>query len=184
MANVDQLGRGTIRRARRVRRAVVFLASILVIATLVVAAVIIVRLHEPPGPVGNPDPGHRLMAAIEPVLSVVPAGAVLSMKQANEPQWDSCDGRRSTYGWDPVTVIAVFTGGGAPTQVVAHVDAGLRAMGWGRYTHPGDGEWYWTRALIGGSTATADLLGGPGADPPGWSLQVTAPAATHPVTAC
>jgi hypothetical protein len=138
-----------------------------------------------PRPVGDPDPGHRRLKAIYPVLSLVPPGAHVTLKQSVKPQWDSCDGIRSTYGWDPATVDVDFTGGGSALQVVAYVQTAMRGLGWmfdqGSIAQ---GVWAWHKKLADGGQASAQLLGGPNVEPPGWTLQATAPPASHPSKGC
>ncbi|MGW4825757.1 hypothetical protein ACWEP4_44670 [Streptomyces sp. NPDC004227] len=136
-----------------------------------------------PRPVGDPDPGHRRLKAIHPVLSVVPPGAHVTLKQSFEPQWDSCDGIRSTYGWNEATVAVDFIGGGSELQVAAHIQTAMRDLGWTfDQGSIAQGEWTWHKKLADGSQASAQLLG-PG-EPPDWNLQATAPPATHPVKSC
>src|SRR6266700_8395102 len=60
-----------------------------------------------------PDPGHQSPSGLEPVLSVIPAGARVIHEDRVEPRWDSCDGEQSTYGWDPAVVDADFSTGAA-----------------------------------------------------------------------
>lgn len=138
-----------------------------------------------PLPVGDPDPGHRRLKAIHPVLSVVPPGAHVTLKQSVEPHWDSCDGIKSTYGWDDATVAVDFTGGGSATQVTARIRTSMRNLGWTIDQGSVDqGEFRWHKKLDHGARASAVLIGGPGSQPPGWSLQATAPPATHPSKGC
>jgi hypothetical protein len=136
-----------------------------------------------PRPAGDPDPGHQSLSGLEPVLSVIPAGARVIHEDRVEPRWDSCDGEQSTYGWDPAVVDADFSTGAAPwQQVVVYVRAAMRRLGWAYDPKgSGGGQLMWSRK-ISGRTATTTLLM-PG-DPPTWTLDAEAPPATHPVTAC
>lgn len=119
------------------------------------------------------------------MLSVVPPGAHIELKQGFEPQWDSCDGVRSTYGWDPATVDVSFTGGGSASQVVAQIRSALRALGWTLDEGSSqEGVWAWHKTLTDGSRGSAQLVGGPGVVPPDWELEATAPPASHPVKGC
>lgn len=150
-------------------------------------AVTVAGCGGPPSPVGVPDPGHRRMAALTPVLSVIPAGAQVESRQKTEPVWDSCDGVTKTYGWDPVTVWVQFRGGGTPAEIVSHIESAMRRLGWTLYAaHSGHGSWLWHHPVPGGGHGHlfAQLLGGPDAEPHDWSLQATAPPATHPVKGC
>ncbi|WP_152627864.1 hypothetical protein [Streptacidiphilus neutrinimicus] len=140
-----------------------------------------------PAPVGDPDPGHRLLRSIEPVLTAIPPGAHVTQRDTVEPRWDSCDGVRSTFGWAPPTVDVAFDYAGAAgsaDRVVAHVRSAMQALGW-TYdpAWSGRGQWQWRRAAPGGQ-AQAQLLGGADDRPSRWSLQASVPAATHPVKGC
>jgi hypothetical protein len=160
-------------------------AFLLRLSPVMVVAIVMAGCSTTPSPTGNPDPGHRLMSSIQPVLGVLPTDAHVTLRHASEPRWDSCDGVKSTYGWDPVTVDAEFTVDGSPAQIVSHIDSSLRAMGWVPDRSAfGDGAWYGTRTLVGGTTASAQLLGGRNAQPPDWSIQASAPPAAHPVKGC
>ena len=139
-----------------------------------------------PQPVGNPDPGGRLLTAIKPVLAVAPAGARISSRDTVKPMWDSCDGVASSYGWDDPRVELDFTGGGTDAQVVAHLKSALRTLGWTFDTADSDptGPWFWHRTVAGGVQGTVQLLGGSAFTPSGWNLQASTPPATRPVTGC
>jgi hypothetical protein len=54
-------------------------------------------------PHGDPDPGGRILAGLKTIESVVPADAEVMLRRASEPNWDSCDGREGTFGWNRVT---------------------------------------------------------------------------------
>jgi hypothetical protein len=138
-----------------------------------------------PSPVGDPDPGHRSLAAVVSVLSIIPPGANVTQEDQVEPRWDSCDGRQSTYGWDPVYADAEFSIGAlSAQQVVAHVRAGMARLGWAySATDSRDGQWLWLRQ-VGGQTATMTLQSDMYAGQRMWSLRAQMPPATHPVTGC
>jgi hypothetical protein len=138
-----------------------------------------------PSPVGDPDPGHRSLATLVSVLSVIPRGAHVTQEDKVEPRWDSCDGRQSTYGWDPVYADAEFsTSALSPQQVIAHVRAAMTRLAWAySATDSRDGQWLWLRQ-VGGQTATMTLQSDMDGDPRMWSLRAQAPPATHPVTGC
>lgn len=129
----------------------------------------------------DPDPGHHLMAAIAPVLAVVPDGAHIRLRQQYEPSWDSCDNGKPA-GWDPVTVDIDFVGGGSPAKIIEQIRSSMRQLGW--TYQPGDsgaGGWFWHRLIASHELATAQLLGGPDAQPHDWSLQASVPAAAQPI---
>lgn len=138
-----------------------------------------------PSPVGDPDPGHLSMSALEQVLSAIPADAQVIYENRVEPRWDSCDGRQSTYGWDPAVVNARFkVGTASEQQVVAGVRTVLGKLDW-TYDRSGSrgGQWLWLRQ-VSGRTASATLQSGVPGDPHAWSLYAQAPPAVHPVTGC
>ena len=139
-----------------------------------------------PRPVGDPDPGGRLLKAIRPVLAVAPAGAHITTRGAYKPTWDSCDGIAATYGWVEPTVDLDFTGGGTDEQVITQLKSALQALGWTFDTADSDptGPWYWHRTVATHVQGTVRLLGGSAFDPTDWELQATTPPAAHPVTGC
>ncbi|SEL93952.1 hypothetical protein SAMN05414137_115173 [Streptacidiphilus jiangxiensis] len=173
-----------IRPARRLHPWSARVAAVLSTLALGLALAGCTGGQDEPQPVGDPDPGHRLAQALQPVLSAVPAGAAVTQHESVAPIWDSCDGIRSTFGWDSVTVDTLFDGGGSPAQVVAHVDARMRDLGWMADGAPSAGQWQWHKVMPGGAVAQAQLVGGPGSSPDGWMLQASAPPATHPVHGC
>jgi hypothetical protein len=73
-------------------------------------------------PHGNPDPGGRILAGLQTVASAIPADAEVMLRQANEPRWDSCDGRAGTFGWNNVTVNVQFRASEQPDALVAQID--------------------------------------------------------------
>jgi hypothetical protein len=165
----------------RLRRPAFALGVGVVIAVVVAA---LASCSSTPQPTGDPDPGGQLMAVIRPVLSVVPNGTHVIRSEEVKPRWDSCDGVKSTYGWNDVTVDAEFTAKEPPEQTVAAIDQALRRLGWTASPGSGDGAWSWHRTATGGAEAVTRLLGGPDAQPSDWSIQATVAAATHPIKAC
>ena len=137
-----------------------------------------------PQPVGDPDPGHRRMTALAPVLSVVPPGVRPSLRKKYAPNWDSCDSRPESFGWDPVTVDVDWPYTGRPAEVVEHVKSAMASLGWTPDPASATGDWTWHLRLSTGDRASAELLGGPGSQPPDWALEATAPPAVHPVKGC
>ena len=153
--------------------------------TLLVVLALSACADSTPKAVGDPDPNGRLMAQLKPTLSAIPSAAHVFDRQFVPPSWDSCDGRKSTYGWDDVTVIAQFDRVKSPDRTVSAISASLHKLGWASDSGSTDGAWYWHRKLSNGSKATVQLLGGPKVNPPSpWDFQVTVPAAAHPVTGC
>lgn len=151
---------------------------------MVATALVASGCTDPTSPVGDPDPGHHIMDALAPVLTVLPSGVEATTAKKYAPQWDSCDGRDDTYGWDDVTVDLDWPYTGGDTGVRSHVRNRMRQLGWTQDTPPTSTEPTWTKQLDGGGEASAMLLGGTGSDPTSWMLQATAPPATHPVRGC
>jgi len=136
-----------------------------------------------PSPVGDPDPGHRRMAEIAPVLSVLPPGVQPIRRDKYEPVWDSCDAMPGTFGWDPVTVEVDWRYTGHDAHVLAHVSAVMKSLGW-TPDHRTAADLSWHRELSTGGYATADLLGGASSRPPSWVMEALATAANHPIGGC
>jgi hypothetical protein len=158
--------------AQRRREARFWVPFVLVIA-IAVGIVLYVRQTDH----GDPDPGHKRIDALRPVLSSVPSGAHIEMRDVVNPKWDSCDGKHP--GWDDATVDVEFTSALPLKTVVAHIGSSLSTLGW-RATSQSDGTWYWQKT-IRGSQANVQLLGGPDTSSPDWDLQATVQAATHPI---
>ena len=124
------------------------------------------------------------MSELRPALQAIPSSLHMVSQQFVQPGWDSCDGVDSTFGWDDVTVIADFDRVTSPAQTIAAIKTSLHAMGW-TLTSDEQGAWYWQRRLRAGGEASIQLLGDPGDDPPSpWDMEVTVPAAVHPVVGC
>lgn len=151
-----------------------------------VLLVLVAACSSAPKPVGDPDPGHRLMRQIVgPVLTAVPQDATVSHMRRSEPSWDSCDGQADTYGWDPVDASAEFRTHLGPGMVVTAVKSALRDLGWSFRPHlSGHGGWLWYRKLVSGKRAHAELDGGPASNQRFWDLTASTPPATHPVHGC
>ncbi|MBO1756890.1 hypothetical protein [Allobranchiibius sp. CTAmp26] len=125
------------------------------------------------------------MAQLKPTLSAIPATVRTFGQQFFPPTWDSCDGVKSTYGWDDVTVTEEFDHVKSPDQTVSAMNASLHKLGWVPDSASSEGAWYWNRKLSNGSEASIQLLGGPSDEPPSpWDFKATVPAATHPITGC
>lgn len=149
-----------------------------------VMTIIICACSGPPLMAGDPDPGHRSMAALEPVLSVIPAGVHIMFEHRVASRWDSCDGVPSTHGWDPITVNAEFTATAPSQQVAAHVRTAMGKLGWAYLAKNSDDRiWVWSRD-VDGRTASATLQIDKSAAPPLWSLVAIVPPAAHPVAGC
>ncbi len=170
-------------------------SRLLAIATGFVAAIVLLVLgvggyhllhkEDAPRPVGQADPGGRLAQQLRLTLKALPASVHVFDVQQPAPLWDSCDGVRSTYGWDDVTVDASVDHVASPDTFVASVNSSLRAMGWTVTPPYGGGQWGWDKKLANGEVASIQLLGGPDAQPSSpWSYQADVAAATHPSSGC
>jgi hypothetical protein len=71
-----------------------------------------------------------------------------------EPRWDSCDGIRGTFGWDPALVQAGFPWSGPAESLVALINDRLTARGWAMGAVPfswgnaGVANWDYPRAGV------------------------------------
>lgn len=138
---------------------------------------------------GNPDPGGHILTALKSVERAVPAGAQVSLRQASEPGWDSCDGRSGTFGWDDITVGVQFFTSVSPTVLVANTDKTLRAIGWQRtrtLNSPLGPGATWSRTVAGSTPATATLAPGTRGGGTGvyWDLDAVAPPQGQHVSGC
>ena len=138
---------------------------------------------------GDPDPGGRILVALKTVERAVPADARQVLRQANEPRWDSCDGRAGTFGWDDVTVYTQFRTGQRPRRLIATVGEAMRAAGWTRVTRlttPLGPGLRWSRPTRGSTVATAMLAPETRGDGTGisWDLDAVAPPQGPRVSGC
>jgi len=79
---------------------------------------------------GDPDPGGRMFVALRTVEGVLPPDATGVIRQASEPRWTSCDGRKDTFGWSDASVTLSFTTATQPASLVAAAESGMLAAGW------------------------------------------------------
>jgi hypothetical protein len=140
-------------------------------------------------PHGNPDPGGRILAGLQTVASAIPADAEVMLRQANEPRWDSCDGRAGTFGWNNVTVNVQFRASEQPDALVAQIDKVLTEAGWHRtnaWETPLGPNARWSRTLSGPTVATALLSPGTrgGGNGSYWDLDAVAPPQGHQASGC
>lgn len=158
--------------------------------TLPLALIVLVAVSgcgsSAPSPIGNPDPGHRLMRrVVAPVLTAVPVTARATRRQRIEPIWDSCDGVPSTFGWDAVMAVAEFREDESPGTIVHEVQDALRHLGWTfRSRASGLGVWRWYRPLPVGKEARVELDGGPHTQEHFWELTASAPPLARAVHGC
>lgn len=171
--------RGTLRRPRNVILIVLILGALL-------GGWYWHEREALPEAVGNPDPGGRIMAKLTPTLDAIPTSVHPTDRQIFRSRWDSCDGVRSTFGWDDLTVSEEFDHVQSVPAFITQLETAFSKQGWHLTDgKPDAGPWYWQKKLIGGETATIQLLGGPGFQNPNqWSFEASSPAATHPVKGC
>ena len=136
---------------------------------------------------GNPDPGGHRLSAIKTVAEALPADARVVLRQANEPRWDSCDGRPGTFGWDNVSSSVQFRTGTSAGKLIADADRALRAGGWhyaNRLDSPLGPGVRWTQTVAGSAFATAMLTPGASGDGTSWYLTAEAPPQGRRVSGC
>ena len=109
---------------------------------------------------GDPDPGGRILAALQPIEGAVPDDAIVISRQDAAAHWDSCDGRTGTFGWSDIRVIVTFHTTTQPDALISLADGRMVAIGWtpgSTLTSPiGPGR-EWTRTLGDGTKALASL---------------------------
>jgi hypothetical protein len=136
---------------------------------------------------GDPDPDGRILTALTTVERALPADAQVMLRQANEPRWDSCDGRSGTFGWDNIAVDMQFRTREQPRALVADADNLLRAVGWRRtgtvHSPLGPGA-RWSRTVAGSTVASAMLAPGTSGDGVYWDLDALAPPQGQQVSGC
>jgi hypothetical protein len=138
---------------------------------------------------GDPDPGGRILAGLQPIESAIPEDAEVMLRQANEPRWNSCDGRAGTFGWDNVTVHVQFRTSRQPDALVAQIDEVLTEAGWrraGASETPLGPSTRWLRTLSGSTVATALLSPGTrgGGNGTYWDLDAAAPPRGQQASDC
>jgi hypothetical protein len=125
----------------RARIAAAAAVGVMVVVGLVTAVITRHGAHHPGG-----DPGGRLVAAMVPLVRVVPGfdqGSIPwdtdwcdSCKIPDtyalkiEPHWDNCYGVASTAGWDPAIIQTGFVSSQTGGSLAAIIDGRLAALGW------------------------------------------------------
>ena len=126
----------------------------------------------------DPDPGGRILNALQSVRRAVPPGADVTLRQQNGSTWDSCDGRTATFGWSNLTADVEFRSRKAPRLLLDDADKALRAAGW-QYANAQDSPLgpgaRWTRTVAGSTQASAILSPATGGNGTYWKLQALAP---------
>ncbi len=79
---------------------------------------------------GNPDPGGHRLKALSSVSIALPKNADVHLRTIAEPHWDSCDGRKGTFGWSDVSMYYEFTTTEGENQLVKAAASMLTSHGW------------------------------------------------------
>ena len=135
----------------------------------------------------NPDPGGRILAVLESAGSAVPSGAHVSVSQAYEPQWDSCDGMSGTFGYGAAYFDLTFETSMRSATVIQRAEQLMRKRGWSLRSASVDAPHGaiadWRERLYNGKIATTELVFQLGQSPQVWQIYGQAPpaagAATH-----
>jgi hypothetical protein len=118
----------------------------------------------------------------------VPDGANIDVRQDVPAEWDSCDARPETEGWNNIQVIIQFRSDLEADAILEFADAKMEDLGWtdagetGGSLGPG---LRWTRTLADGTEAMASLS--PGTRDGSsiyWDLNATAPPHGRRVSGC
>ena len=78
---------------------------------------------------GGPDPGGRILAELQSVSSAVPDGATVDLRHDVPADWDSCDGRPETEGWNDIQVSIQFRSDLAAEAILEFADGRLEETG-------------------------------------------------------
>jgi len=136
------------------------------------------------------DPGGRILNTLEATEAALPQDSRVLYRHELEPNWDSCDGRPGTFGWDNIVVQIHFESQSSSDAVVQGVDRAFRRLGWNPdyvNNQPTFIQVGWTRRLDNGSVAKAQLSDGvpdQSAATPRWDLFVAAPPVGPQVSGC
>jgi hypothetical protein len=107
------------------------------------------------------DPGGRILRALQPVSTAVPAGSTDIVMQNYDSVWSAAcpDNPGGHAGWSEVSVATRFTNALPKEQVVRTVNSVLVRDGWTRRDEsfgPGQGVVaHWTKRLATGTPAEA-----------------------------
>lgn len=143
---------------------------VLILLVVVIAAAVAIwatsRSSGQPGVGGGGDPGGRILDAIEPVRTAIPAGASDVSTTARDSTYatrcpDSPGGRS---GWSAVIVYSNFRSALPAPGLVAAIGAKLTELGWHQVTPLWDHNFdqyrpqaAWQKTLFAGQTATASV---------------------------
>jgi hypothetical protein len=124
------------------------------------------------------DPGGRILRALQPTPTAVPAVSTDIVTQSYASVWSAaCPGNPGgEAGWSEVRVSTSFTNALPKEQVVSAVNSALVGDGWTRHDEsfgPGQGVVaHWTKRLATGTPAEAAVYPEP-AGSTNWSLTAT-----------
>jgi hypothetical protein len=113
-----------------------------------------------PGQPGG-DPGGRMLRALQPASTAVPAGSTDIVTQSYDSVWSAAcpDNPGGRAGWSEVRVSTRFTNALPKEQVVSAVNSALVGDGWTRHYEslgPGQGVVaHWTKRFATGTPAEA-----------------------------
>ena len=129
----------------------------------------------------NPDPGGRVLAVLESARSAVPSGAHVSLSQAYEPQWGSCDGMSGTFGYGAAYFDVTFETSMRSATVIQRAEQLMRKRGWSLRSESVDAPHGaiadWQERLYNGKIATTELVFQLGQSPQVWQIYGQAPPA-------
>jgi len=92
------------------------------------------------------DPHNRLLDALQPVISAVPAGSTVTDTFSLKSTWSpKCpDNLYGKSGWGPAEVGAIFKSTLGRSTIVSSVNQVLEAGGWRPMTPRDDAAWQYT----------------------------------------
>ncbi len=160
------------RRSRRRRWSLIVAGGLL--ALLVVGLTLWFSWPDQPGG----DPGGRMLRALQPASTAVPAGSTDTVTLSYDSVWSAAcpDNPDGQAGWSEVRVSTTFTNGLPKEQVVSAVNSALVGDGWIRHDEsfgPGQGVVaHWTKRLATGTPAEASVYPVP-AGTTNWILTAT-----------
>jgi hypothetical protein len=134
---------------------------------------------------GGGDPGGQTMGELRPVVEALPADAKILYRNDVEPQWDSCDGRPGTFGWNDVVVQVHFDSNTGPDGIFSHADSVLGSQGWRPLQLPSVPtvtQRMWTKSLNGALPKVQIAKDSYGTS--AWTLFAAAPPQGQRVSGC
>ena len=138
---------------------------------------------------GNPDPGGRRLKALSSVSIALPKNAQVHLRTVAEPHWDSCDGRKGTFGWSDVGVYYQFTTNEGESELVKTAASILTSHGWHVTQQTNAGGPYLTGRKFLDKTIPLQVTLSPGYQVAGgpisyWDISAFAPPVGPRVSGC